>query len=240
MQGNLQIRQSTSSRIFDVQVKTVWNSRWIFKLRSVFFFRNNHPESNWFNGSKRFSNLGGVWCTPAAARWEDWKIHLPGHAGVGGLAGMSAMCLLAHPEVVPPELAAAALEAFYEAEDGRLESWWWSNDPYQLCTSVLLAEMATFKCGKSCMLKADDVCCILQLQGVAVLIRTFQWASQFTALGRSGKPMKYPPKGQSKCQASEEDMQIVITCWCHGLSLLIWKRGAISCAMCGMRGSHLE
>lgn len=39
--------------------------------------------------------------------------------GVGGLAGMSAMCLLAHPEVVPPELAAAALEAFYEAEDGK-------------------------------------------------------------------------------------------------------------------------
>lgn len=32
---------------------------------------------------------------------------------------MSAMCLLAHPEVVPPELAAAALEAFYEAEDGK-------------------------------------------------------------------------------------------------------------------------
>lgn len=239
MQGNLQIRQSTSSRIFDVQVKTVWNSRWIFKLRSVFFFRNNHPESNWFNGSKRFSNLGGVWCAPAAARWEDWKIHLPGHAGVGGLAGMSAMCLLAHPEVVPPELAAAALEAFYEAEDGKTRILMMIQWYISIVHISSFGRDGNFQVWPAACF-ADDLCCILRLQSFAVLIRTFQWASQFTALGRSWKRMKYPPKGQSKCQASEEDMQIVITCWCHGLSLLIWKRGAISCAMCGMRGSHLE
>ena len=40
----------------------------------------------------------------------------------------------------------------------------------------------------------DDLCCILRLQSVAVFMSTFQWASQFTVLGRSWKCMKYPLK----------------------------------------------
>lgn len=170
-------------------------AHWIFKLRSSFFSQTTSwiQLVQWVQ-TPNFSNLGGVWCTPAAARWEDWKIHLPGHAGVVG-CGRHVSHVLNPPEVMPPELAAAALEAFYEAEDGRLESWW--------CWSISIVHISSFSRDGNFQVWpaacADDVlhssaskrCC-------SYMYSTCQWASQFTALGRSWKRMKYPLKGQSK------------------------------------------